>query len=363
MARVAKNAQKAAPKPPSPPPPEPPRPEDDPLLFTPTPADGFPLVHGRTSTRIFDNLDHEQMSVWLTLDMPHVFVQPLLHGYYPPTVAPEIVHLIRETIQLALGVTGIKVTAPSQAEAVDRLDKAPFTYLVRGMSASDANRLASQYCLASRTIGILIFKAGIQAPTYLGAIDGLAITDQADHESVLQLVAETYLRGPVGEIIDQISADNPNLQSFATNEDRVVHILRTLTGRRLEMNSDAGSKRIIFNIYIQSPTSDDDDWARLLEEVHKTTYRHPLLGSGFHHAPWSCNFCHGIDHPSGHCIFPRLPGWIIAAPHKPIVDFRLKVTQDISRRAAAERAERSRQRALGRGQGTPASRGRGGPRH
>lgn len=94
LVRAAKNAKKAAQAPLLPPPPKPPRPENDPLLFSPTPADGFPRVHGHTSTRIFDNLEHNQMSAWLSLEDPHVFVQPLLHGYYPAQVAPEMLHLI-----------------------------------------------------------------------------------------------------------------------------------------------------------------------------------------------------------------------------------------------------------------------------
>src|ERR1700683_4038405 len=197
------------PRTPPPPPPEPLLPEVVPT-FAPTPDGNFPVVHGRTSTRIFDNLDHKQASVWLTLEFPHVFVQPLDHGFYPPHIAPGMVHLIRDGIQLALGVTGIKVTAPSPHDNVDRLDKAPFTYLVRGMSISDDNKLVTQYCLASKSIGLLIYKAGIQAPTYLGSVEGLTINDEEDHFSVLNLVAQTYLEGAVGVVLAEISASNTN---------------------------------------------------------------------------------------------------------------------------------------------------------
>jgi hypothetical protein len=257
MAQAAKHVQKAAQRAP-PPPPEPALPETAPD-FTPTPKEKFPVVHGRTSTRIFDNLDHAQASVWLTLDAPHVFVQPLDHGFYPPHIAPEMVHLVRDAIQLALGITGIKVTAPSPYDTVDRLDKAPFTYLVHGMSVSDANKLAAQYCLASKSISLLVYKAGIQAPTYIGSIEGLTIDDDEDHVSVLELVAETYLHGPVGAILAEISAPSPSLEHDNSTSDHVHAILQTLTGHRLEMNSTSGSKRVNFNIYIKSPTDDDSD--------------------------------------------------------------------------------------------------------
>jgi hypothetical protein len=273
-AKAAKQKAAKIQKAPPPPPPDPIHSEDDTLLFTPTPTSKFPAVHGHTSTRIFDNLDHEQMSVWLTLESPHVFVQPLCHGYYPPNIAPEIVHLIREAIQLALGTTGIKVTAPSPNEQVTKLNKAPFTYLVRGMSVAEADRLVAKHCLASKSIGLLVYKAGIEAPSYLGSIQGLTIDDQEDHESVLQMVAQTYFQGPVGTILGEISAPHPNLKTPLTDAKRVQNILQTLEGCKLELSTSTGSKRACFNLYIQSPTKDDDDWARLLESVTSTIYKH-----------------------------------------------------------------------------------------
>jgi hypothetical protein len=256
MAQAVKHTQRAAQR--APPPPEPTLSEATPD-FTPTPEGKFPAVHGRTSTRIFDNLDHAQASVWLTLNAPHVFVQPLDHGFYPPSITPEMVHLIQDAIQLALGITSIKVTAPSPHDNVDRLDKAPFTYLVCGMSISNANKLAVQYCLVSKSIGLLVYKAGIQAPTYIGSIEGLTIDDDEDHVSVLELIAETYLHGPVGAILAKISTLKPSLEHHHFTGDCVYAILQTLTGHHLEMNSTSGSKCVNFNIYIESPTDDNSN--------------------------------------------------------------------------------------------------------
>jgi hypothetical protein len=348
-AKAAKQKAVRIQKAPPTPPPDPIHSEDDSLLFTPTSSSKFPPVHGYTSTRIFDNLDHEQMSVWLTLESPHIFVQPLCHGYYPPNIAPEMVHLIRETIQLALGTTGIKVTAPSPNEAVTKLNKAPFTYLVRGMSVAEADRLVAKHCLASKTIGLLIYKAGIEAPSYLGSIQGLTIDDHEDHESVLQLVAQTYFQGSIGTILAEISTLHPEFPTQPADTDRVHNILQTLEGRKLELSTGTGSKRTCFNLYIQSPTKDDDDWARLLQAVTSTIYKHALLGNGFHGSPWNCNTCHDVDHPSGLCPFPLLPGWFKAGTLKTIVDFHTSVSHDISRQAAAERAQRD----TSHGWGTP----------
>jgi hypothetical protein len=347
-AKAAKQKAVRIQKAPPPPPPDPIHSEDDSLLFTPTPASKFPPMHGYTSTRIFDNLNHEQMSVWLTLESPHIFVQPLCHGYYPLNIAPEMVHLIREAIQLALGTTGIKVTAPSPNEEVTKLNRAPFTYLVRGMSIAEADRLVAKHCLASKSVGLLIYKVGIEAP-YLGSIQGLTIDDQEDHESVLQMVAQTYFQGPVGAILAEISAPHPDSMTQPIDADRVQDILQTLEGRKLELSTSTGSKRACFNLYIQSPTKDNDDWAHLLQAVTSTIYKHALLGNGFHGPLWNCNTCHGVDHPSGLCPFPLLPRWFKAGIPKAIAEFHTSVAHDIFRQAVAERAQRD----TGRGWGTP----------
>jgi hypothetical protein len=193
--------------------------------FTPTSKGNFPAVHGHTSTHIFNNLNYNQASVWLTLNAPHVFIQPLDHGFYPPNIAPEMVHLVRDTIQLALRTTGIKVTTPSPHISVDKLDKAPFTYLVRGMSINKADKLATQYCLASKSIGLLIYKAGIQAPTYIGSIEGLTIDNDDNHVSILQLVAETYLNGPVRAVLAKISMSSPCLTHYQSTGNHIHAIL------------------------------------------------------------------------------------------------------------------------------------------
>jgi hypothetical protein len=247
-----------------------------------------------------------------------------------------MVHLIRDAVQLVLGATGIKVTTPSPHDQVDRLDKVPFTYLARGMSVSEANKLVAKYCLVSKNIGLLIYKAGIQALTYLGSIEGLTIDDHKDHISVLHLVTDTYVNGAVGTILGKISASNPNLKQHISTDDRVRAILQTLTGHSLEMNSISSLKCVNFNVYIESSTDDDGDWAHILETVHATTYRHPLLGNGFHGVLWSCNTCHGVDHPSGLCPFTLVPGWIKASYNKPISEFYHSVAQEISHNSEAE---------------------------
>ncbi|KIM74508.1 hypothetical protein PILCRDRAFT_14400 [Piloderma croceum F 1598] len=337
LAHLLAKAAKASLRVPSTSEPEAPPPVGNTIVFAPTPPEGFPHVHGRTSTHIFDNLKDQQMEAWLSLDVPHVFIQPLHHGYYPLETSPHMVHLITTEVKAALECTRVKVTAPIPATEILKVDQAPFTYLVQGISASNADKLVKQHCLASKQIGMLIFKAGIIAPTYLGSVEGLTVRDEADFDDAIRLIRNTYRIGLVGTILGEITASHPHLQNGRTPKDRTLAILDTLTGFKINLTAAGGTTHTCINIYIRSPTDDNDDWVCLLETVNKTIYPDPFLGRGYHTNSQMCNVCHSIDHPAGLCPFPNLPGWVKADPYKPIDDFHRTCQQAISAAAVVAR--------------------------
>jgi hypothetical protein len=203
---------------------------------------------------------------------------------------------------------------------------------------SDADKLAKQHCLASKQIDLLIFKAGITVPTYLGSVEGLTVRDDADFEDAIRLIQNTYRTGPVGTILGEISVSHLHLQNGRTSEDHTLALLNTLTGFKIDMTAAGGATRTCINIYICSPTDDDDDWAHLLEAINKTIYPDPFLRRGYHTNSWMCNVCHNVDHPAGLCPFSNLPGWIKADPYKPIDDFCRACQQVISVAAIAHGA-------------------------
>jgi hypothetical protein len=146
-------------------------------VYTSCPADGFPPIYGRNSTFHFDNISYQQVVNWLSLSGPKVFVQPLTHGYYPPPIAQEIVGVLKDVIGDILGCTNIKVTAPIASSVPVALDHAPYTYLVRNISTDDVAKLVQQCCWATDRIGFVVYTAEAIVPSYLGAIQGLNVTD------------------------------------------------------------------------------------------------------------------------------------------------------------------------------------------
>jgi len=296
------------------------------LRYTPKPEGGFPVVYGRNSTHAFDNIDLTQITAWMNLAGPLVFLQPLSHGFYPSAIAQEIVGVLQSTIKDLFGCEKPKVTAPMASSTPVSIDHAPYTYLLRNIPAEVATTLLEQRCWATEKIGFLVYTTEAIMPTYLGAIEGLNTTDDDDVEEIRELIVQTLSQGEVGTTIAEISTCNPDLANLEVPE-RVNRVIGTLRINMIGIRASQGTLRPIANVYLNCPFESDMDWNRLLNAVAKTKFKHSLLGIGTILRGWTCTVCHGADHPSGLCPLPSVPGWIRAMPIAPIVEHRNRLSQ------------------------------------
>jgi hypothetical protein len=195
------------------------------MKYVPHPEGGFPVVHGRNPTHPFDNIDIKQLANWLNLPSPRVFAQPLWHGYYPSKIAQEIVNALIAAVEDVLDCKGTKVTAPIAAVLPLLPDHAPYTYLICGLSKENAAKLVQQKCWATQKIGFLVYTAEAVTQTYLGAIQGLNITDDDDDiTAVRELVDKTFrCTTEIVAILSDISATNPNLAQLGDAERKAEH--------------------------------------------------------------------------------------------------------------------------------------------
>jgi hypothetical protein len=196
------------------------------IMYTPRPVAGFPPVYGWNSTFHFDNISYQQIVDWLNLPGPNVFVQPLAHGYYPPPIAQEIVGVLTGAIGDILRCANIKITAPIASLVPTALDHPPYTYLVRNISAEDVAKLVQQHCWATSQIGFIVHTAEAIAPSYLGAIQGLNITED-DTVDLHGLVSWTFYDSDVTSIITETAADAGAETDFDPVE-RAQEIISTL---------------------------------------------------------------------------------------------------------------------------------------
>ena len=296
------------------------------MKYTLQPAGGFPPVFGHNSTYAFNNIDIQQITDWMSLPGPRVFVQPLAHGYYPPAIIQEIVGILKTTIMDIFGCVNPKITAPMASSTPTYADQPPYTYLVHNIPPGVVTDLVKQRCWATEQIGFLVYTAETIMPTYLGAVEGFNATDDEDETMICELIAQTLCQGDAGTVIAEIAKNNLALAELEEMA-RVRKIVETLRVRTVKIKAQGGSLRSVINMYINCPFDKDEDWNRLVTAVASTEFKHSLLGKGTVHRGWLCTLCHGADHPTGLCPFHQVPGWIKATPIAPIVEFRSKINR------------------------------------
>ena len=319
LARLQAKAARAAEAAPEP---TPTTTRSDIIKYTMTPDGGFPLVYGRNSTFPFDNTEYKQLFDWTQEPGPCTFIQPLLHGYYPPEIASEIVGVLKDTIEEIFDCKGVKITAPIPIVKPDKIDHPPYTYLVRKLPDDAVARLVNQRCWAMERVAFLVYTAEPIPMSYLGAIQGFNATDDEDIANIRELIFHAFQNSDVAKILSTMADAAPSMAEVEPT-DRARMILDTLDIRMISIRAKGGSSHPMMNLYMQCPLGkNDDNWNQLLAAVAKLEYRDSLLGAGTYYAGWTCTVCHGADHPAGLCPFPLIPGWINAAPIGPITDYR-----------------------------------------
>jgi hypothetical protein len=298
--------------------------------YTPTPDNGFPTIHARTSTHVFENIAEHQQLDWLNLTSTRLFIQPLMHGYYPADIAQEIASRLKEAIENMLDIPNVKVAPPIADVTPPAADRAPFTYLVHNISTSTYSRLLEQHIWISPKIGFVVYSSKTTMPSYLGALKGINITDNQDVAMFRDFVIEIFWRGEVAQLLAEMSGRGSNFPEMDV-ESRVTTILKTFTIRPIEVKTKGSGTVTWINLYLDCPTESDDDWGLLVDAVSETKFEHSLLGAGLYDRGWTCHVCHGADHPTGLCPFPNVPGWFQPIPIPPVVEYRAKLNPNNTR--------------------------------
>ncbi|KIM71722.1 hypothetical protein PILCRDRAFT_750177 [Piloderma croceum F 1598] len=323
--------------------------------YTPTPEDGFLPIHPRTSTHVFENIAENQQLDWLNLTSTRLFIQPLMHGYYPADIAQEIASRLKEAIENMLDIPNVKVAPPIADVTPPAADCAPFTYLVHNISTNTYNRLLEQHIWISPKIGFVVYSSKTTMPSYLGALKGINITDNQDVTMFRDFVLDIFWRGEVAQLLAEMS-ERDSIFPEMDAESRVANILKTFTVRPIEVKTKGSGTVTWINLYLDFPTESDDDWSLLVDAVLKTKLEHSLLGAGIYDRGWTCHVCHGADHPTGLCPFPNVPGWFQPIPITPVVEYRAKLNSNNARGGG----HRGRGGARGNNaRGNKGSRGRG----
>ncbi|KAF7798979.1 hypothetical protein EIP86_010208 [Pleurotus ostreatoroseus] len=286
------------------------------LAFTPKPADGFPGVYDAIPAAHLQNLARQQAIDWENYPGPKVLVRFGMHGALDETIHGHLRLADRATeeIRAFLGSSTANVALPHPKAQPTKVNEAPYSALVRGLSADDAARLTDQQILATPRITLFFSPFGWSMPALLGVFTGFRATSEEEVYGAVRDHLETLI-----PMIMHLAHENPVIAAAVSLQGYVDDIIKSIFVRFLPMLTDGGHPDDHYYVYASLPFTTFTSFQAVQTQLAATTWNHSFAGKGKFRVlndPF-CSLCHGADHPRGLCPFPAIPGWITARDPPP----------------------------------------------
>ncbi|KAF7967241.1 hypothetical protein HWV62_35095 [Athelia sp. TMB] len=352
--------------------------------LVPTPPGGWPTVHGRVPTITIDNVDPQQVQLYFSERSRVMVAQPFGTNSWDAEKSGDIANAIAKEIQTSFDAPTVAVSPANEDKPTSGLNGPPFSYFVTDIPDEAYWALLEKECIASRTTQFIIRPLKRMGPnSYMGCIMGLVNVQNLTEKREDQLLDDirelfyknkTFYDATLNVALEYIEslpkASSPPPEGDAdvdmspeNDPDYFVHdLLGDLKIEVLPIKARSGTLKPAVNLYLRIPGASQVAVAAVWKAIAGITYHTSRFGKGYYQASWKCNFCRGIDHPTGLCPFPQTPGWAeVTAPTAPASD----QTQQSNNTATNPPQDRGDSRGRGGrggsrgGRGGNANRGRG----
>ncbi|KAI0031634.1 hypothetical protein K488DRAFT_86653 [Vararia minispora EC-137] len=169
-------------------------------------------------------------------------------------------------------------------------------HFVHDLRASEADALLAA-CVISRDGRAYIFlpaALNTSQPVFLYALNGLR-GPTADLEKHLR---RSISSSPVYQDLCTAHHHHPDMPLF----------LQRIRIDSLPIKDSSGRPTPAYRLYAHLPSDDPNEQQRARDSLRSISFDHHLYGAATQ-ATYKCGHCHGVDHPSGLCPLPSLPGW------------------------------------------------------
>jgi hypothetical protein len=254
-------------------------------------------VQGWNAELVVANVNLEQLQKWNDLPDPKLFVY-LWEGKYQSNSALTAARL-RATIGNLLNIPEPAVVPPDAARPSNRYYAAPWCFLVTRISSEAAERLILQQLWSTPSITFFAIPFAPPVSRHLCSIENL-IFQEAEVDEVTALIKTTIQNNERARAFIHTSDPLPNT---------LKRIIDSVEVKALQMHEKGGEPKLIWNIYIDSPTNSltaHREWLQIAQSLRFVT---ALNGVGTPFQIQGCVGCKSTDHPTGLCPFPKLPGW------------------------------------------------------
>ncbi|KAJ7245221.1 hypothetical protein C8J57DRAFT_1524350 [Mycena rebaudengoi] len=280
--------------------------------FTPAPAHGFRHIYGMTAARLFRNHPNIQLGQWDEVEHPKIICT--ISGGNGDRV--QTAQRLRDHIANRFNMTpsDVLIGSPGLADRSPdpkRSGPDPIAWLVAGLTLNQAQALLDLGVLCSDIITTFFHAYRPPISGYVGTFQGFTI-HQDQEDLALRIIADAVAADPsIGRFIrahrDAFPADMTADQAFEA-------FCESIGVGDIQLLSSIGPFTA-WNVYIHSPTTNEDDFEALCRLFGNLVINTPFHGQGrIFHRPLHCNICLATDHPTNLCPFPNSPGWLGPTP-------------------------------------------------
>ena len=283
--------------------------EEGDLFVTPMPAGGWPDIHGGRPDWQYENMANAMFKLWKARTFPHCLVAMAGEGACDPGEAR------RRTVQedAISRVFGIKVEIV-QAQAADQKRKrndAPLCNMVQIIYPADLQRVLDAKCISIRDGPTLFFFPAKPAlPTFMLNFERPEAFGTRKRNPT-RIVRERMTRNAIRTRFIQIFRREMEIHgdNDQTAEERADAMIEVTT-IKLVTRVYRGEEIPLATVYCAVPTDEEDTWYAI-----RDAFRTAKLGTDIsgHPTPYTkpmkCGICHGVDHDTSMCKFPRAPEW------------------------------------------------------
>ncbi|KAH7906071.1 hypothetical protein BJ138DRAFT_1224252, partial [Hygrophoropsis aurantiaca] len=278
---------------------------------TPTPEEGWPIIHMAHSAQMFDFLDPTVINAWIAVADPKLLVRVLDNdGKDPVNTTPVLTERICTAVaKIAtmnnLSADFIRVSPPAKANNNTNPGN-PLSFLVYNIPDQLKGILISKKIWSSRPITFETrdFLA-LSMPSLLFALQGFtSMTTAGDiHKIVFDAWTLLDTRAELADFFAEAGVPTEQLT------ETIVEFIQSIDIKRIEWKITGGTSQPRYNVFAHSPISNPKVWTKIRLFLRNLNYSAPLEGSGFYAAFIPCQICNSLDHPRGLCPFPAINNW------------------------------------------------------
>ncbi|KAJ6467266.1 hypothetical protein C8R45DRAFT_1219088 [Mycena sanguinolenta] len=267
----------------------------------------FPSITGRNRETLTHNTDPKQIGVW---DSDPTTVVATVSGGSTDRVADaqNIARLIEGVLNLPDG----HVRAGA-AHANNPQLPAPNLFGINGVPAGLGDVRISQHTLS--TTGLTIFVSTLDPPLegFMGIVEGLTYPNTAaGAQEAAAAMVDTMSRTP--NFVQLILSHHDALPPTWTVQQVLDHVLSSVAVVPIELDSGRGTVRVAWRVFMAVTTHRIPSFNAIRNAFASLSFITTWNNTGRVRADMACRICPSIDHPTGLCPFPLVPGWMGYTP-------------------------------------------------